>query len=540
MSKYKVLITDHISQDGVEILRKDADIEVDIQAGIKNTELKKIIGNYDAIITRSGTTVDADLLENPGKLKIIGRAGVGLDNVDIETASMKGIIVMNAPTGNTLAACELTMGMMLSVVRKIPAANQSTKAGEWDRKRFMGVQLYKKTLAIVGLGRIGSNVAKRCKAFEMRIVAFDPYIKQSKADALGVELCDTLQDAISQADVVTFHTPLTDETKNLITKKEIAMMKDGVIIINCARGGIVNELDLVEACKSGKVTAAGLDVFVAEPPVNHPFFDVENIYVTPHIGANTHEGQYGVAVIIAEQVKNALHGRSYRNAVNIPFMKSQLPEEMQKYFELMESMGHLAAQVVKGRPESIEFFMVGSKFEEDFGERTFDTPFNFQPFSIAGLKGFMEVAVKENVSFINAPYVAKERGIEIVETRQSSFGKFNDLVVIVVKTDKEEKTLGGTVFGDGVGRILIYDKYYLDLIGEGTFLYFQNMDRPGMIGKLGTVLGNNGINIADFELSRAEEGTAIGFVRVDSKIPPHVLSEILAIDGMKEAKVVTL
>ncbi|MGE4317795.1 MAG: phosphoglycerate dehydrogenase [Deferribacterales bacterium] len=540
MAKYKVLITDHISQDGVDILEKDPDIEVDIQAGIKNADLKKIIGNYDAIITRSGTTVDADLLENPGKLKIIGRAGVGLDNVDIETASMKGLIVMNAPTGNTLAACELTMGMMLSVVRKIPAANQSVKSGEWDRKKFMGLQLYKKTLAVVGLGRIGSNVAKRCKAFEMRVVAFDPYIKKSKAEALGVELCDTMDEAISQADVITFHTPLTDETKNMITSKEIAKMKDGVVIINCARGGIVNELDLVEACKSGKVTAAGLDVYVAEPPVNHPFFDVPNIYLTPHIGANTHEGQYGVAVIIAEQVKNALHGRSYRNAVNIPFMKSQLPEEMQKYFELMESMGHLAAQVVKGRPETIEFTMVGHKFDEDFGERTFDTPFNFQPFSIAGLKGFMEVAVKENVSFINAPYVAKERSIDIVETKQASFGKFNDLVTIKVKTDKEEKLLGGTVFGDGVGRILVYDKYYLDLIGEGTFLYFQNMDRPGMIGKLGTVLGNNGINIADFELSRAEEGTAIGFVRVDSKIPPHVLSEILAIDGMKEAKTVSL
>ncbi len=540
MAKFKVLVTDHISQDGIDILRADSDIQVDIMAGIKNAELKKIIGEYDAIITRSGTTVDAELIENPGKLKIIGRAGVGLDNVDIEAASMKGIIVMNAPTGNTLAACELTMGMMLSVVRKIPTANQITKAGEWDRKRFMGIQLYKKTLAVIGLGRIGGNVAKRCRAFEMKVVAFDPYIKKSRAESLGVELCDTLEEAIAQADVITFHTPLTDETKNLITSKEIAKMKDGVVIINCARGGIVNELDLVEACKSGKVAAAGLDVFVTEPPVNHPFFDVDNIYVTPHIGANTHEGQYGVAVIIAEQVKNALHGRSYRNAVNIPFMKSQLPEEMQKYFELMESMGHLAAQVVKGRPESIEFTMVGPKFEEDFGERTFDTPFNFQPFSIAGLKGFMEVAVKENVSFINAPYVAKERSIDVLETKTHSYGKFNDLVVIKVKTDKEEKTLGGTVFNDGIGRILTYDNYYLDLIGEGTFLYFKNMDRPGMIGKLGTILGNNSINIADFELSRVDDGTAVGFVRVDNKIPADVVKEILALDGMIEAKTVTL
>lgn len=541
MAKYKVLITDHISQDGVNILKNDKDIEVDIQAGIKNPELKKIIGNYDAIITRSGTTVTPELIENHGKLKIIGRAGVGLDNVDIEAASMKGIIVMNAPTGNTLAACELTMAMMLSVVRKLPAANQSTKAGEWDRKRFMGIQLYEKTLAVIGLGRIGGNVAKRCRAFDMKVVAYDPYIKASRAESLGVTLCETLEEALAQADVVTFHTPLTDETKNMITKDEIAKMKDGVVIINCARGGIVNELDLVEACKSGKIHAAGLDVFEAEPPVNHPFFEVDNIYVTPHIGANTHEGQYGVAVLIAEQVKNALHGRSYKNAVNIPFMKTQLPEEMQRYFELLEGMGHMAAQLTKGRAEQIEVSMIGQKFEEDFGERTFDTPFNFQPFTIAGLKGFMEVAVKETVSFINAPYVAKERNIDIIETKAAHYGKFNDLVVIKVKTDKEEKVYAGTVFADNTGRLLIYDKYYTDLIAEGTFLYFNNQDKPGMIGKVGTILGNNNINIADFDLSRDKnDDDAVAFVRIDGKVPAGVLDEILALDGMIEAKVITL
>jgi D-3-phosphoglycerate dehydrogenase len=271
---------------------------------------------------------------------------------------------------------------------------------------------------------------------------------------------------------------------------------------------------------------------------------VENIYVTPHIGANTHEGQYGVAVIIAEQVVNALHGRSYKNAVNIPFMKTQLPEEMQRYFELMESMGHLAAQLTKGRPESIELMMIGEKFEEDFGERTFDTPFNFQPFSIAGLKGFMEVAVAENVSFINAPYVARERNIEIVESKSANYGKFNDLVAMKVKTDVEEKVYAGTVFADNTGRLLIYDKYYTDLICEGTFLYFNNLDRPGMIGKVGTILGNHNINIADFELSRnikeGGEADAVAFVRVDGKIPSAVLKEISALDGMLEAKAITL
>ncbi len=267
----------------------------------------------------------------------------------------------------------------------------------------------------------------------------------------------------------------------------------------------------------------------------------------PHIGANTAEGQYGgVAVIIAEQVVNALHGRSYKNAVNIPFMKTQLPEEMQRYFSLIESMGgHLAAQLTKGgRPEYIEVQMVGQKFEEDFGERTFDTPFNFQPFTIAGLKGFMEVAVAENVSFINAPYIAKERNIDIVETKAANYSKFNDLVVIKIRTDKEEKIYAGTVFADNTGRLLIYDKYYTDLICEGTFLYFNNLDRPGMIGKVGTILGNHSINIADFELSRnldeGSEADAVAFVRVDGKIPHAVLDEILALDGMLEAKAITL
>ncbi|MCD8492228.1 MAG: NAD(P)-binding domain-containing protein [Geovibrio sp.] len=283
MAKFDVIITDHISEEGVKILKDAGDINVDIRAGIKNDDLKQIIGNYDAAITRSGTTVTAELIENPGKLKILGRAGVGLDNVDIEAASKKGIIVMNAPTGNTLAATELTMGMMLVAVRKIPAANDSVKSVKWDRKKFMGIQLHGKTLGIVGLGRIGGNVAIRAKSFGMKIVSFDPYIKQAKADALGVALCDSLEEVLRQADVITFHTPLTDETKNLITKKEIDMMKDNVVIVNCARGGIVNEDDLYDALVSGKVFSAAVDVFTKEPLGENRLLTLDNLFVTPHI-----------------------------------------------------------------------------------------------------------------------------------------------------------------------------------------------------------------------------------------------------------------
>ncbi len=540
MSKFKILITDHIAEEGLAILKSDPNVEVDIRPGIKNNELKPIIGEYDAVITRSGTTVTADLIENPGRLKIIGRAGVGLDNVDIEAASRKGIIVMNAPTGNTLAATELTMAMMLAAARKVPLANQSLKSGEWDRKKFMGIQLYNKVLGIVGLGRIGSNVAIRAKSFGMKVIAYDPYIKRSKAESLGVKLYDDLEQLIKEVDVITFHTPLTKETHNMIRKEHIDKMKNGVIIINCARGGIVNENDLYEAVKSGKVFAAGVDVFEEEPPVNNKLLTLDNVFVTPHIGANTHEGQKGVAVIIAENVLNALYGKSYVNAVNIPFMKSQLSEELQRYFELAEQMAKLAAQIVKGRVESFGVTLVGKRFEEDVCERTFDTPFSYQPFTIAGIKGLLEVSLKETVSYISASYLAKDRNIEVVEQKTDVYEKFNDLIVLKIKTDKETKVFGGTVFNDNVGRVLFIDNFYFDVVPKGIFLYFNNYDRPGVIGKVGTILGNHNINIAGFELSRQQHGDAIAFVSVDNPIGKDVLQEILKIDGMIDAKVLEL
>jgi D-3-phosphoglycerate dehydrogenase len=539
MSRFKVLVTDNISDEGVRKLTRDGSIEVDLRPGIKAEELEKIIGEYDGIVTRSGTSVTAGLLENPGKLKVIGRAGVGLENVNIEAASKKGIIVMNAPTGNTLAATELTMGMMLATARKIPLANNSLKAGQWDRKKFMGIELYNKTLGIVGLGRIGTNVAIRAKSFGMRVIAYDPYIKKSKADAVGVALYDRLEDLLREVDIVTFHTPLTPSTKNMITKKEIATMKDNVIFVNCARGGIVNEDDLYDALKSKKIFAAGVDVFVKEPAVSNKLLELENAFATPHIGANTREGQDAVASIIADEMYNALHGKPYQNAVNIPFVRSQLSSEMQLYFNLSEKMGKLAAQLVKGRASEFKIIMVGKMFEEDLTERKFDVPFSFQPFTIAALKGFLEPST-ETVSFINAPYLAKDRNIVMEESKTEQFEKFNDLIIVSVKTDKAEIKIAGTVFGDGTGRVVLYDKFRLDIIPDGTFLHFRIMDRPGIIGRVATILGDNSINIAGFGLSRQVSGEEIAFVSVDGVIEKNVLAEIRAIDGMIEASVIRL
>lgn len=540
MKNFTILVTDHIAEEGLRILAADSDIEFDVKAGIKNDELKTIIGNYDAIITRSGTTITADLIENPGRLKIIGRAGVGVDNIDIETASKKGLIVLNAPTGNTLAATELTLGIMLAAARKIPLANDSLKKGKWDRKKFLGIELYNKTLGIIGLGRIGSNVAIRAKSFGMKVIAYDPYIKKSKADSLGVTLYDSLDELLGEVDVVTFHTPLTSKTKNMITSEKISLMKDNVIFVNCARGGIVNEDDLYEALRSGKVFAAGVDVFVEEPPESNRLLELENAFATPHIGANTMEGQEAVSVIIAEQVLNALHGRPYQHAVNIPFMKSQLPEHLQLYFNLAEKMGKLAAQTTSGRPEKIAIVMVGKNFEEDLCERKFDVPFSYQPFTIAGIKGFLEISLKESVTHINAPYFAKDRNIIVEEAKTDQFDKFNDLIIFTLKTDIEEISIAGTVFPDKFGRIVLLDRFHLDVIPEGTFLHFRIFDRPGIIGKVGTILGNHGINIAGFSVSRQISGEEVAFVSVDDPIGEKVLREILSIDGMIEAKEISL
>lgn len=539
---FDILITDHIAEEGLEILNQHSDIRYEIKAGIKNSDLKLIIGNYDAVITRSGTTVDADLIENIGKLKIIGRAGVGLDNVDIESASKKGLIVMNAPTGNTLAATELTMGMILAACRKIPAADQSVKAGKWDRKRFMGIQLSNKVLGIIGMGRIGSNVAVRCKSFGMKIIVYDPYIKQSRADAIGVTLCGNIEEVLKNSDVLTFHTPLTAETKGMMGAREFALMKDGAVLVNCARGGLVDEDALYDAVKSGKLFSAATDVYSAEPPTGSKLLTLDNIIVTPHIGANTHEGQKGVAVIICEQIVNALHGKSYANAVNIPYMKSQLPEDMQRYFKLAESMGKMASQIIDGRPEELRFTMVGRRFEEDFGERTFDSPFNYQPFTIAALKGFLEVALTDAVSYINSAYLAKDRNIHVMESKTDHYAKYNDLLVLTVKTHSGETVIGGTVFPDQKGRITFIDQYNLDLVAEGYYLYFRNTDRPGIVGKVGTLLGENGVNIANFELSRVKDkgSEAVSFVLVDDPITQDVLSKIMNIDGIIEAKAIKL
>jgi len=538
----KILITDSIDKEGVLLLQAEKGFEIVEDLTLKGDKLAEAISPYDALITRSGTSVTAKIFGKADNLKVIGRAGVGVDNVDIEAASRRGIIVMNAPTGNTLAATEHTFAMMLAAVRKLPFAHSSLEDGKWDRKKYIGIQLYKKTLGIVGLGRIGSEVAKRARAFDMNLLTYDPYIKREKAENLGAELLDNFDDLIKRSDIITFHVPLTEETMGMVGDREIGLMKEPVVLINCARGGVIEEAALGTALRENRVSMAAVDVFTEEPPSpDCPLHGLPNLIVTPHLGANTREAQKNVSVIIAQQVINVLRGESYEHAVNLPYVRGRLAPEMQAYFDLSEKMGRLLSQFIVGRVEEVHVTLVGPLFAEDISEKVFDSPFRYQPFTFAALKGFMEMRHQEGASYISAPYYAKERGISIVEAKTERVKNYSDLISIQVVTDRGTSTVEGTVFADLKGRIIGIDQFRVDLVAEGNFLFFTNQDRPGVIGKVGAVLGGSGINIAGFYLGRETcKGNALGFVSLDSRIPEEVLVGIRHLPEIIEAKEIVL
>lgn len=538
----KVLVTDSIDQEGIDLLMSEEGIEVEVDHSLKGEKLAEAIPAYHALITRSGTSVTSSIIERAENLRVIGRAGVGVDNVDIEAASRRGIIVMNAPTGNTLAATEHTLAMMLAAVRKLPYAHNSLESGVWDRKKFIGIQLYKRTLGIVGLGRIGSEVAKRARAFDMHLISYDPYIKRDKAEKLGVELLDDLDALLDRSDIITFHVPLTDETTGMVKEEQFERMKDQVVLVNCSRGGVIDEKSLTKALKGGKVFMAALDVFSQEPlPGDSSLFGIERLIVTPHLGANTEEAQKNVSVIIAQQVINVLKGRSYENTVNLPYVRERLSPELRAYFDLSEKIGRLLSQVAKGRIEEVQITLVGSLFAEDVGEKVFDSPFRYQPFTFAVLKGLLEINLQEGVSFVSAPYYAREREISIVEAKAERVKNYSDMINVKVTTDQGSNTVGGTVFADLKGRIVSIDQFLVDMVAEGTFLFFTNQDRPGVIGKVGTLLGENRINVAGFYLGRESyQGNALGVVSLDSRIPEAVLDEIRSFPEILDAREIVL
>ncbi len=545
MAKFKVLVTGNISPVGIKMLEEDEDINLVYKPGLKGEELYKEIEDADAILTRSSTAIDKKVIDSAKRLRVIARAGVGVDNIDIEYASKRGIIVLNAPTGNTIAATELTMGVMLALLRKIPHAHFSVVNGKWDRKRFMGTQLYGKTLLIIGLGRIGSQVAIRAKSFGMRVIAYDPYIKEEKAISLGVELKDDLLMALSEADVITVHTPLTSETKGMISARELKAAKKGAFVINCARGGIIEETALVEAIRSGYISGAALDVYTKEPlPPDHPLRadDIKDrIIFTPHIGANTHEAQKTVAKIIVKNLIAALKGQPYENAVNLPFLEHTLSSEEKLYLDLCRKLGRIAAEIIQGRLQNIKVTLAGKLFLEKEQPISFDIPYRYKAYTVSVLKGIFETYQGPEITYMSAPLVAQERNIFVEESLKESGVVYKNFVGLNVKSSKDELTLKATITEDNKQRVVSFNKYHIEFIPSGVILIFANHDRPGVIGKVGSLLGELNINIANFTLGRVNGGgVAMGVMQLDSPISDEDMRKIRDLDDIIWAKCIRL
>lgn len=526
----KVLISDKLEKEGVDVLKTEKEISVDLKPGISVKDLLHVIKEYDALIVRSGTKVTKEVLEAGTRLKVIGRAGVGLDNVDVEAASKRGVIVMNTPGGNTISTAEHTFSMLLALSRSIPQASAILKQGKWDRSRFVGVELYRKTLGIVGLGRIGTEVAKRGIAFGMKVMAYDPFLSKEKAAQIGIELV-SLDDVLKNADFITFHTPLTPETKYLLNEKNLQKVKKGVRIINCARGGIIDEKALARAIREGRVAGAALDVLEEEPPQNgNPLLALEQVVITPHLGASTEEAQVNVAIEIARQVRDALMGRGIINAVNVPSLSAELLKEMKPYLELGEKLGALEAQLVAGHINQVIIRYAGEV-----------TSYELAPITVAVIKGILTPFLQETVNYVNASLIAAERGIKVIETKSSELKEFANFISVEIQTDKMKKSVVGTLFTRVDPRIVRVDNFHVDASPYGYMLFIANLDKPGVVGHTGTVLGKNGINIAGMTFGRDKVGgEAVSIINVDSFVPDPVIKEIKKSKNILEVKLVKL
>jgi D-3-phosphoglycerate dehydrogenase len=524
----KVLVSDKLAKEGIDILKQVA--EVDVKTGLPEDELCKIIGEYDGLVIRSGTTVTAKILEAAKNLKIIGRAGVGVDNVDVPVATEKGVIVVNSPGGNTIAAAELTVAMLLALSRNIPQAYCSMTQKEWNRSKYVGNEVYKKTLSILGLGKIGQEVAKRCQSFGMKVIAYDPFISSEAADALGVELLD-LDECLKKGDYISLHLPKNKETLGMISTKQFEMMKDGVRIVNCARGGIIDDAALAEALKSGKCAGAALDVYVSEPPdFSNELFDLPNVVTTPHLGASTEEAQTNVAIDVAEQIVDVFQGKSARSAVNMPALAPEVLAAVAPFLPLAEKLASLAVQTTEGRPSQISIKYGGELASYEVG-----------PITRSVLVGLLKPALGESVNPVNAPMMAKTRGLDVVESKSPEGGDYASLLSISVKTDKGVNEVAGTLFGSRDLRVVQMGNYPMDFVPEGVVLVSLHTDKPGVIGHVGTLLGNEGINIASMFVGRNKpREKAIMVLNVDSEIPAPVLEKIVKVEGIDTIKQVLL
>lgn len=525
---YRVLVTDTLAESGLEILKKAEDIELRYEPGLSGQPLLDAVAETDALITRSGTAVTQELVDAGDRLRIVGRAGVGLDNVDVDAATQKGILVINAPTANIMSATEHTMAMMLSLCRNIPQADASVKRGEWKRSKFMGMELNNKTLGIVGLGRIGTRVAVRARAFGMKVLAYDPYIAPSVAEKVGAEMVP-LDRLLASCDVITVHTPMTEETRHMIGAAEMSQMKDGVALVNCARGGIYEEQALVAALDSGKISVAAIDVFEEEPPSkDNPLLTAKNIILTPHIGANTVEAQDRVAVQTAEMVIEALRGSIFVSAVNLPF-EGVADSDAAPLIVLAEKLGSFMAQLAQGPVTwaAIELWGIEERLTKIL--------------SVAAAKGLLSFHLNRTVNFVNALSLAEQRGIHFSATVHTSPIDYANLITIRVQTTKGELCSSATLFSEKNQRIVSVNNFRVEFKPEGYLLYMVNKDVPGVVGKIGTILGDRDINIAEYNLARASgKGNAMAIVTIDTPLDPETLNFLRSFREMEDVRQIRL
>lgn len=520
----RVLALDNIDPQGLKILR-EAGLEVEARGKMDGDELKKVLSEYEALIVRSATQVTAAALAGAKKLRIIGRAGVGIDNIDVVAATERGILVVNAPEGNTVAAAEHTLALMLALARNVPQANMLLKQGVWEKKKFLGVELRHKTLGILGLGKIGSEVARRARAFDMRLVAYDPYVQPEQAERLEVTLL-SLPEVLQEADFLTIHLPLTKDTYHLLGREELFSLKPGARLLNVARGGIVDEEALYEALVSGHLAGAALDVFEEEPLTESPLFKLDNVIVTPHLGASTAEAQVAVALEVARDIVRCLRGEPVLNAVNIPVVRGPLWENLKPYLQLVEKLGSFLSQLMEGPILEVELTTIGDLAQYDLS-----------PLTNSFLKGLLRPLLGEAVNYVNAPVVAKKRGIRVRENKSREMGYYTNLITAVIKGRRESYSVAGTVNQAGEPRLVGLNGYNLDAELKGHMLVIPHIDRPKIVGPVGLALGNYGINIAGMQVGRREAGgEAVMIISIDSEVPREVLGAIRQVDGVLDVR----
>ncbi|MEW4370321.1 phosphoglycerate dehydrogenase [Paenibacillus kandeliae] len=528
---FKVLVSDPISDLGIQQLVDATDITVEKKTGLSEDELIAIIGEYDALLVRSQTTVTARIMEAATNLKVVGRAGVGVDNIDLEAATQRGIIVINAPDGNTITTCEHTFAMMMALARHIPQAYAKTINGTWDRKSFLGVELRNKTLGVLGMGRIGSEVAKRAKAFGMDILGYDPFLTQERAEKMGIKLA-SVDDILQNADFMTVHTPLTPETKHMISTAQFAIMKKGMRIVNCARGGVIDELALVQAIEDGIVAGAAFDVFESEPPqADHPFLNNPHIIVTPHLGASTVEAQENVAIDVSEQVLHILRDEPFKNAVNMPPVAASVMNKLQPYFSLGEKLGSFAAQISVQAIQEIRIEYAGELSEVDTQQLTRYI-----------LKGILARHLGSEANIVNSLHLAKIRDLNVVVTSSPSTRGFTNLITVSLQgQDGTSQQVAGTLLSGYGERIVRINGYSVDVLPAGHQILVSHTDKPGIIGNVGSLLGQKDVNIASMQVGRKNEGgEAIMILTVDKDVPKEVLLGLVELPNLNTAQEVVL